>query len=52
MYMNFCLHVCLCTVCKPVAHGSQKRAWNILELELQMFMGCHMPTENHGQFFM
>lgn len=29
----FCLHVCICTMCVPDAHGSQKRVLGSLELE-------------------
>jgi hypothetical protein len=38
----FCLHICLCTVCVPGAHGSQRRVSDPLELELQFVVSCHV----------
>lgn len=35
------LHVCMCTVYLPGAHGGQMRAWDHLEQELQMAMSLH-----------
>lgn len=42
----FCLYVCLCTTCMPVACESQKRVSDPLELELQVIMSCHVGAEN------
>ena len=32
----FCLHVHLCTMCVPDSYGDQKRASDLLELELDI----------------
>jgi hypothetical protein len=34
IYLMFCLHICMCTSCMPAAHRCQKRASDLLELEL------------------
>lgn len=34
----FCLHIYLCTAYVPDAHGGQRQAWDLLELELQILV--------------
>ena len=34
MYMNVCLHVCVCTTCVLDTQGGQERAQEPLEIEL------------------
>lgn len=40
------VHECLCTLCMPIAHRSQKRASDPLKLELQVAVRCHVSAEN------
>lgn len=40
LYM--CMSVFACYVCAPHAWSAQKRAWDLLELELQMVVSRHM----------
>lgn len=42
----FCLHVYLCNVCVPCAYRSQKRMSDLLELELQAFVSCHVGVKS------
>lgn len=42
----FCFNACMCTMCMPNAQGSQKRAPNPLETELQMFVSHHVGASN------
>jgi hypothetical protein len=46
MWMVFCLHVCLCTMCVPCAHKGQKRASDPLELDFQTVVSHHMGAGN------
>lgn len=41
-----CLPGCLCTMCVPGVSGGQKQALDPLELELQMFVNCHVDARN------
>lgn len=43
----FCLHVCLCIMCMPGAHKSQKKALDPLPLELQKIVSCHVGAGNN-----
>ena len=45
----FFLHVCLCTVCMPDAHGGQRRALDLLKLELQMVVNHCVGARNKTQ---
>ena len=38
----FCLYACLCTLCVPDACGGQKKVSDLLDLELQMIVSCHV----------
>ena len=42
----FGLHVCMCTMCMPGAHGGQKRALDLLELQLWMLESHHVGVTN------
>uniref|UniRef100_A0A8C8ULU8 Uncharacterized protein n=1 Tax=Peromyscus maniculatus bairdii TaxID=230844 RepID=A0A8C8ULU8_PERMB len=42
----FCLHVCLGIVCIPGSHRSQKRRSDLLEMELQIIVRCHVGARN------
>lgn len=40
--MSVCLPVCMCTTFMPDSYRGQKRASNVLELELQMIMSYNV----------
>lgn len=42
----FCPYVYNYTTCIPSAFGGLKRAWNSLELELQVGVSCHIGSGN------
>ena len=42
----FCLSVCLCVTFIPGSKGGQQRVTEVLELELQMVVTCHVDAEN------
>ena len=44
----FCLYVCLCTLCVPDACGGQKKVSDLLDLELQMIVSCHVGAESRS----
>jgi hypothetical protein len=44
MYI-ICLHVWLYAVCESGAHRGQKRVLDLLELEFQMVVSCHVVLE-------
>lgn len=44
-----CLHLCLCAICVLAALRCQKRASNLLKLELQVVMTHCMGVENPTQ---
>jgi len=47
MYMGILLAcVCMCVLCTPHVQGSQQRALNLLELELEMFASHHGGAES------
>jgi hypothetical protein len=39
------LHVCMCLICIPGAHGNPKRAVETLELELMMIASCSVGAQ-------
>lgn len=41
-----CLHICLHIPCAPGAQGGQKAALDLLDLELQKVVSCHVGAEN------
>lgn len=45
------MHVCLCTTCLSGAYRGQKRASDLLGLQLQMVVSCHMGAGNQTQVF-
>lgn len=45
----FCLHLCLCNIRVPGAHGGERRALSPLELELWMVMDCYIGAEKPTQ---
>jgi hypothetical protein len=46
---DFCLHICLYTVCVPSTHRWQHRVLGHLELELQMVVNCSVAAGNLTQ---
>ena len=42
----FCLHVCMCTTCMPGTYGGWQMVLDLLELDQQMIVSCHMGDEN------
>lgn len=46
MCKSVCLHVCMCTVFVPGAQGGQKKALDLLELELQTVVFCRIGARN------
>lgn len=40
------MHVCMYTMCKPVACRGQKRKMDPLELELHAAMSCYVDAAN------
>lgn len=42
----FYLHVCMYTTCVPGGHGGQKKTWDPLELELQVFVSGPVAAGN------
>lgn len=42
----FALNVCMCTLHMPDAYGSQRRALNPLDRELQMAVSCPVSAGN------
>lgn len=40
------MHVYVCTTYMPDAHRGQKKAFNLLKLELQMVVRCHVGTRS------
>lgn len=42
MPLDVCLHVCLCAACMSGAHGNQKKLLNLLELESEAVVTCHV----------
>jgi hypothetical protein len=42
----FCLHACLCIICTGEALRGQKKALDLLELELKMVVSCPVGTGN------
>lgn len=42
----FWLHVCKHTTCMLCTHRSQKRVLDLLELEVQMVVSCHVGSGN------
>lgn len=42
----FCLHAHICTTCVPSAGGSQKRVSDLLEMEFQTILNCHVSVGN------
>ena len=50
MCMSVCLHVCVFTTCGMCgAQGGQKRAWDLLELKVQMGVKCQGGAGNQSQ---
>ena len=45
----FRLYIFLCTVGVPGACSSQKRAADFLDLELEMFVSCHVDAGKSNQ---
>lgn len=43
------LHVCMLKACGLVAYGGQRRAADLLELDIQMVVICHVGAENQTQ---
>lgn len=43
---TFCLHICLCTMCMPIARGGHKMVSDALELELQNVVIHYVGVKN------
>jgi hypothetical protein len=50
MYVCVYLHVHLCTLCVPGAHRSMIKTLDLLGLELQKVMSCHVMLEINPRF--
>lgn len=50
MSVSGCLPVCMCTTFMPDSYRGQKRASNVLELELQMIMSYNVSYGSKTQF--
>lgn len=48
--MMFCQHVCSCTMCMFYAGRGENRASDLLEMELQIGVSCHVRAENQAKF--
>ena len=46
MCMGVCLRVCPCTTRKPGSRRGQRRGLDLLKLELQMSVNCHVDAGN------
>lgn len=46
MCLCVCLNVCLYPMCIPNAGGGQKKAWDLLGLDLQTGVSCSMGAGN------
>lgn len=48
MYVYNVHYMCVCmfTTCMPVTQRGQKRTFDLLELELQKVVNCHMGARN------
>lgn len=43
--------MCVCVACLPGSHGSQKRLFDLPELELKLLVNCHAGAENKLESF-
>jgi hypothetical protein len=41
-----CMYVCIYGICEPGTHEGLKRASDLLQLELQVVVGCHVGAGN------
>lgn len=46
MGMSACLHACICVVCMPGTHRSQKKTSDHLEQKLQIATSLDMGADN------